>query len=105
MTTRPRRPGRELALIGPKTREKIVVAYGETLAQRRRRAPAERGEFRDVEQLAGRPVRARLLAPVSLAELDAGDLRDRVPFVGRLERTGEQLLFGDQLSGELGLPG
>ena len=36
-----------------------------------------------------------------VAELDAGDLRDRVGLVGDLERTGEQGILADRLGGEL----
>ena len=40
---------------------------------------------------------APVLPPVRLAQLDAGDLRDRVRLVRRLERTGQQLILGDRL--------
>ena len=40
---------------------------------------------------------AAILAAIGLAELDAGDLGDRVPLVGRLERAGQQRLLGDRL--------
>ena len=40
---------------------------------------------------------AAVLRAVRLAQLDAGDLRDRVGFVGRLERAGQQVLFLDRL--------
>ena len=40
---------------------------------------------------------AAVLRPVGLAQLDAGDLRDGVGLVGRLERAGEQLLLGHRL--------
>ena len=33
---------------------------------------------------------AAVLPPVRLAQLDARDLGDRIPFVGRLERAGQQ---------------
>ena len=36
---------------------------------------------------------AAVLAAEGLAELDAGDLGDRVPLVGRLQRAGEQALL------------
>ena len=36
-----------------------------------------------------------------LTQLDAGDLGDRVPLVGGLERAGEQRFFADRLLGEL----
>lgn len=38
-----------------------------------------------------------------LAHFDAGDLGDGVPFVGRLERGGEEGGFGDRLRGEFGV--
>ena len=42
---------------------------------------------------------AAVLTAVGLAQLDPGDLGDRVPLVGALERTGQELLLGDRLGG------
>ena len=36
-------------------------------------------------------------AAVGLAQLDAGDLGQRVPLVGRLERAGQQIVLADRL--------
>ena len=44
---------------------------------------------------------AAVLPAVGLAQLDAGDLGDRVPLVGRLERPGQQRVLGDRLRREL----
>ena len=43
---------------------------------------------------------AAVLLSVGLAELDAGDLGDRIPFVRRLQRSGEQRLLFDRLRGQ-----
>ena len=43
------------------------------------------------------------LALIGLAHLDAGDFRDRIPFVGRLERPGEQAFLGDRLRSKFGV--
>ena len=42
-----------------------------------------------------------MLPAQRLTQLDAGDLGDRVPLVGGLERAGEQRFFADRLLGEL----
>ena len=44
-----------------------------------------------------------VLAAIGLAQLDPGDLGDRVPLVGRLQRPGEQRFLGDRLGSELGV--
>jgi hypothetical protein len=44
-----------------------------------------------------------VLAPIGLAQLDAGDLGDRVPLIGRLERSGEHLLLAHGLWRKLGI--
>ena len=44
---------------------------------------------------------AAVLPAIGLAQLDAGDLGDRVPLVGRLERAGQQRVLGDRLRREL----
>lgn len=44
-----------------------------------------------------------MLPSVGLAELDAGDLGDGVPFVGRLQRAGEQVFLLQGLGSELGI--
>jgi GDPmannose 4,6-dehydratase len=44
---------------------------------------------------------AAVLPPVRLAELDAGDFGDRVPFVGRLQRAGEEVFLFQRLRGQL----
>ena len=46
---------------------------------------------------------AAVLLAIGLTELDAGDLGDRVPFIGRLERAGEERLFLDRLRREFGV--
>jgi len=38
-----------------------------------------------------------MLAPVGLAQLDAGDLGDRIGFVGPLQRPGQQGFLGNRL--------
>jgi hypothetical protein len=38
-----------------------------------------------------------------LTEFDAGDLGDRIPFVGRLQRAGQQRIFVDRLRREFGI--
>jgi hypothetical protein len=38
-----------------------------------------------------------VLAAIGLAELDAGDLGNGVPLVGRFERTGEERIFAYRL--------
>ena len=42
-----------------------------------------------------------VLPAIGLAQLDPGDLGDRVPFVRRLQRAGQQRVFGDRLRREL----
>ena len=49
----------------------------------------------------GGDVVAAMLPAVGLGQLDAGDLGDRIPFVGRLERAGEQCVLVDRLRREL----
>ena len=44
-----------------------------------------------------------VLAPVGLTQLDAGDLGDRIPLVGGLQRPGEQAILGHRLGRELGV--
>jgi hypothetical protein len=48
----------------------------------------------------GRDEVAAVLAAVGLGELDAGDLGDGVPLIGRLQRAGEQGFLADRLGGE-----
>lgn len=49
----------------------------------------------------GRDEVGAVLLAVGLAKLDAGDLGDRVPLVGRLQLAGEQRTLDDRLSREL----
>ena len=49
----------------------------------------------------GRDEVAAVLAAIGLRQLDAGDLGDGVPLVGRLQRAGEQRVLGDRLRREL----
>ena len=44
-----------------------------------------------------------MLLAVGLGELDAGDLGDRVPLIGRLEGTTQQCIFGNRLGCVLGV--
>ena len=44
-----------------------------------------------------------VLAVVAFAKLDAGDLCNRIRFVGRLERAREQCIFGHRLRRQLGV--
>ena len=44
---------------------------------------------------------AAILPAIGLAQLDAGDLGDRVPLVGGLERAGEQRVLADRLRRKL----
>jgi hypothetical protein len=44
-----------------------------------------------------------VLAVVGIAQPDAGDLGDRVRLVGRLERSGQQVLLFERLRGQLGV--
>src|SRR5262245_61324295 len=46
---------------------------------------------------------ATILASISLAELEASNFCDRVPFIRRLEWAGEQRIFTDGLWRELGV--
>ena len=43
---------------------------------------------------------AAVLAAVGLTQLDASDFCNRIPFVRRLELTGQQLIFAHGLLGE-----
>ena len=49
------------------------------------------------------PVAVLILRAIGLAELDPCDLGDGIPFVRRLQRAGQQAVFGDRLRGELGI--
>ncbi len=51
----------------------------------------------------GRDEVTAMLTSVGLAELDAGNLGDGVPFVGRLERSGKQVFLLQGLRSELGV--
>ena len=44
-----------------------------------------------------------VLAPIGLRQLDARNLGDRIPLVGRLQRSGQQRRFRDRLIGEPGI--
>jgi hypothetical protein len=44
-----------------------------------------------------------MLAAVDLTKLDAGDLGDRISFVGRLQRPREQCLLGNRLGSFAGI--
>ena len=63
------------------------VKVGGQLLRRRLRLQADR-------------IQAVLLVQ-RLAQFDAGDLGDRVPLIGGLQRSGEQRLFSDRLLSEL----
>jgi hypothetical protein len=43
------------------------------------------------------------LPPIRLTHFDAGDFRDGIPFVGRFERAGEEVLLLDWLWRKLGI--
>ena len=58
----------------------------------------------EVGRHGGDEVRAVLLA-IGLAELDAGDLGDRIGLVGRLQQAGQQALLDDRLFGEFAKQG
>ncbi len=51
----------------------------------------------------GRDKVTAMLTSVGLAELDAGNLGDGVPFVGRLERSGKEVFLLQGLRCELGV--
>ena len=44
-----------------------------------------------------------MLAAIGLAQLDAGDLGDGIPLVGRLQRPGQQRVFVHRLRRKFGI--